>query len=89
MDDEPLGDQFPVIDGKVMGLQENMKLYTNDQSDSQYAETSRNWQDTHKSAMESMVKEIKKIDKIKRSERFNPKKKSLFSRIIGAFKFKS
>ena len=89
MDDKPLGDQFPVIDGKVMGFQENMKLYTNDQSDSQYAETSRSWRDTHESAMESVAREIKKIKEIKRSERFKPKKKSLFSRIIGAFKFKS
>jgi len=38
--------------------------------------------------MESMAREIKKIEKIKRSERFKTKKKSLLSRIIETFKFK-
>lgn len=65
-----------------------MKLYINDQSDSQYTETLRSWRDAHESAMESMAREIKKIEKIKRSERFKTKKKSLLSRIIETFKFK-
>ena len=39
-------------------------------------------------SIDYMAREIKKIEKIKRSERFKTKKKSLLSRIIETFKFK-
>jgi len=66
-----------------------MKLYINDQSDSQYMETLKSWQKSHESTTESMAREIKKIERINKAQRTKHKKKSLFSRIIGAFKFKS
>ena len=43
----------------------------------------------YKARGEAMAREIKKIERINKAQRTKHKKKSLFSRIIGAFKFKS
>ena len=66
-----------------------MKLYINDQTDSQYMKTLKSWQKSHDATTKIMAREIKKIETVKKAQRTDPKKKSLFSRIIGAFKFKS
>ena len=102
MDDTPqLGDQFPVIDGKTMGAEDDLtKMITiddreqimawnnNNQTDSQYMITLKCWQEKTKETTNMMKKEVDKIERLKKEDELF-KNQSLFSKIIGVFGFKS
>tara|TARA_R110000824_G_scaffold59651_2_gene160025 strand:+ start:1489 stop:1680 length:192 start_codon:yes stop_codon:yes gene_type:complete len=62
-----------------------MTWNNNNQTDSQYMVTLKCWQDKKQETTDLIKKEVDKIERQKKEEK-PPKKKSLFSRMIGVFK---
>ena len=87
MNDKPLGDQFPFVDGKTLGIddeetkQENAMVWNdNNMSDSQYTRHLSDWR--NRDSVKEINKEFKKINRSQKNESKKNKDRSLLSKIF-------
>ena len=87
MNEKPLGDQFPFVDGKTLGIddeetkRENAMVWNNNNmSDSQYMRHLSDWR--NRDSVNEINKEFKKIDKSQKNDSKKTKGRSLLSKVF-------